>query len=317
MPSPKQLKAAIEELLTQSMMPEDEVSVLFQKAVDREYWRILSPSMGLKAQQSLDKLEDAPLSSEQETLALAHLERHGYFRMPTFIARAAVARMCSSVETLRSAGWPAVFSYVYDEFWAVLRTPSVVHFLSRKYGAGYLQTAGVWTYRVDPRTRSYGWSPHVDSRNNPERLTVWIPLSDATIGNGCIYVIPQDCVPSALPASYSDWRSVSRRELEVLLHNVTPLPAAPGSVLGWNHRLIHWGGRAMESAACPRISIAAEFLPQGTRPESWEIPVFDSTLPDFAVRLRVISQAILAYEKFELAMRRFHDLATKLIEWGG
>jgi hypothetical protein len=72
----------------------------------------------------------------------------------------------------------------------------------------------------------------------------------------------------------------------------------------------------MDLAACPRISIAAEFLPQGTRPRRGELPVFNSTLPDFAVRLRVIGQAILAYEKFEPAMRRYRDLATKLIKWG-
>jgi hypothetical protein len=132
-----------------------------------------------------------------------------------------------------------------------------------------------------------------------------------------MYVIPYDCVPPALPASYLDWTSVSHEDLKILLHNVTPLPAAPGAVLGWNNSLIHWGGRAIESAASPRISIAAEFLAEGTRPGSGEIPVFDAKLPGFATRIRVIGQAMLAYEKFEPMMRRYRGLANKLIEWGG
>ena len=130
-----------------------------------------------------------------------------------------------------------------------------------------------------------------------------------------MYVIPQDRVPPSLPASYLDWISISSRELATLLHNVTPLPSAVGSVLGWNNRLIHWGGRPTQSASCPRISIAAEFIGKTTRPRRGELPTFDATLPDFRARIRVIGQAISAYEKFEPAMWRYRDLAKQLVEW--
>jgi hypothetical protein len=129
-----------------------------------------------------------------------------------------------------------------------------------------------------------------------------------------MYVIPIDRVPSDLPTSYLDWKSISARELGTLLHSVTPLPAAVGSVLGWNNRLIHWGGRATELATCPRISIAAEFLHARTRPHRSELPVYGVTVPDFPTRLRVIGRAIQKYEKFEPLMRRYRDLAAKLVE---
>jgi hypothetical protein len=142
MASTERLQETIEKLIARSVIPENEVNSLFQKAVDIEYWRTLSPGMGVMAQPSLDNLEDAALSSEQEALALAHLEKHGYFQTPALIAPAVVARMCTSIEALRSAGWPIIFSYVYDNFWAVLRTPSMVQFLSRKLGAGYFADIG-------------------------------------------------------------------------------------------------------------------------------------------------------------------------------
>jgi hypothetical protein len=317
MPSKEQIKETVERLRSQLVPSESEVQNLYQKAVDTSYWKSFLPAMGVLDLQALDHLEGAAFSSEQEAWALAHLARHGYFQLPPLATSDVTARMCTSVEVLRSAGWPAVFTYIYDEFWTVWRTPSMVRLLSRHLGEGYVQTSGVWTYRVDPQQRASGWGPHVDSRNDAERLSVWIPLTEATIHNGCMYVIPQDRVPPALPACYLDWTSISAQELSALLHNVTPLPAPVGSVLGWNNRLIHWGGRATESAAWPRISVAAEFLRARTKPHRAELPVFGVNLPAFPVRLRVIGQAILAYEKFEPLMRRYRGLATKLIEWAG
>jgi hypothetical protein len=130
-----------------------------------------------------------------------------------------------------------------------------------------------------------------------------------------MYVIPQDSIPKALPTSYLDWTSVSRQELEILLHHVTPLPSSAGSVLGWNNSLVHWGGRTVQCDAYPRISIASHFLPDGTKPKSHEAPGFDENLPTFSARLRLIGQALRSYEKFEPLMRRYRGLATKLVEW--
>jgi hypothetical protein len=310
----EEINEAVQSLHSQLALSEGEEQELFQRAVNIDYWKDFVPGMGVLDLRSLDHLEGAAFSSEQESWALAHLKRHGYFRMPPLIAPEVTARMCNAVEILRNAGWPAVFTYVFDEFWAAWRTPSMVRLLSDGLGAGYLQTSGVWTYRVDPQQRGSGWPPHVDSRDDAERLTVWIPLTEATIDNGCMYVIPQDRVPPNLPGSYLDWTSISVQELGSLLHSVTPLPAVAGSVLGWNQRLIHWGGGSTELAAGPRISIGAEFLREGARANRSELPVLDVNLPDFPTRLRVIGQAILTYEKRAPWTRRYRSLAEKLIE---
>jgi hypothetical protein len=131
-----------------------------------------------------------------------------------------------------------------------------------------------------------------------------------------MYLIPKDRLPATLPTSFVDWTSISRQELEALLHGVTPLPAAAGSVLGWSNRVIHWGGAATELAAGPRISLAADFLHERSTPGSDELPLFDASLPAFPVRLRVIGQSMRDYEKFEPLMQKYAGLVTKLIEWG-
>jgi hypothetical protein len=316
MQSSAQLKEAVARLRAQTALSESEVENRFQQAIDIGYWQGLSPAMALMDQQILAHLTSATLSSEQEAWALAHLGKHGYFRMPALVAPDIIVRMRASVKALHSKGWPAVFSCVYDEFWGILRIPPMIQFLSHQLGVGYLQAAaGVWTHRVDPRTRASGWAPHIDSTKDEGRITVWIPLTDVTATNGCMYVIPQDRVPSTLPTLFFEWTSISLKEVEALLHSVTPLPATAGSVLGWNHRLIHWGGRPTEPAAGSRFSLAADFLHERSTPGDDELPVFDAKMPAFPSRLRVIGQAILAYEKFEPLMHRYRGLATKLIEW--
>ncbi len=288
------------------------MNALLRKAVDQEYWRALCPDMSILDSYSPRRPNCAPLTSDQEAAAGKHLARHGYFQMPELTPIEVITRMHGSVEAVRAAGWPAVFTFVYDEFWSIFRTPPLAQFLNRQLGAGYVQTSPIWTYYVDPRKAASGWRPHVDSRL-AERLTLWIPLTAATIGSGCIYVIPRDKVPDSLPDRFLDWSSVSRGELRVLLQNVTPLPASPGAVLGWNHSLIHWGGPARDPRSAPRISISVEFIKEGVTPKRRETPVIDTGLPNFATRLRAIGQAILAYEKFEPAMRRYSALANEIV----
>jgi hypothetical protein len=130
-----------------------------------------------------------------------------------------------------------------------------------------------------------------------------------------MYVIPQSSVPGSLATDFSNWISVSRADLTQLLHNVTPLPAAAGSVMGWNHGAVHWGGRGTDPAAAPRISIGLEFIPAGAPPDKHEIPTVGADLPSMQTRLRLIGKAIHAYEKFEPSQRRYRELGTMLKKW--
>ena len=106
MPSKEQIKETIERLRSQLVPSESEVQNLYQKAVDIDYWKSFLPRMGVLDLKSLDHLESAAFSSEQEAWALAHLARHGYFQLPPLASTDVTARMCTSVEVLRNAGTP-------------------------------------------------------------------------------------------------------------------------------------------------------------------------------------------------------------------
>ena len=113
-----------------------------------------------------------------------------------------------------------------------------------------------WAWRVAPN--SSGWAPH---RDGPDRshddngelacITIWIPLTDATTRNGCIHVVP------------SEWdiayRSGRQNAVVWDQKTVRALPAAAGSVLGWTHSLLHWGGRCAPDAS-PRLATSFEMI---------------------------------------------------------
>jgi hypothetical protein len=77
MPSNEQIEETIEKLRAQSELNAQFEQNLFEKAVDIGYWRSFYPGMGVLNLQSVDHLESAPFSSEQETWALAHLAALG------------------------------------------------------------------------------------------------------------------------------------------------------------------------------------------------------------------------------------------------
>src|SRR5207249_8180516 len=99
-----------------------------------------------------------------------------------------------------------------DEFWTIARTQSLKRLLTALLGSGYVQDSVVWTYYVIPRRGSAGWPPHVDG-NGEQRVTVWIPLSDSTLENGCMHVVPRNLVPDSLPADFKRWDSIKKDEI--------------------------------------------------------------------------------------------------------
>jgi hypothetical protein len=52
-----------------------------------------------------------------------------------------------------------------------------------------------WAWYIDPLKEEKGWQPHRDrdtmsTTPDPQYCTVWIPLTDATLDNGCMFVLP-------------------------------------------------------------------------------------------------------------------------------
>jgi hypothetical protein len=293
----------------------EQIDAFVNNAIDPDYWRRLNPELSIdgvgerSGGLDIDVLEPKEIEKQIEKL-----RSEGYFQTNPVLSSPTIEKMRVCVERLRRERWPATFSFVYDEFWDVASVSSLTEIATEFLGAEYKQNSAIWTYYVLPRKGARGWPPHYDSGDPTSRLTVWIPLSDATLDNGCMYLIPQDRVSSARLNDFWSRNYVTKEELALLLWSTKALPAPAGSLLGWNQKILHWGSIASDSAH-PRISLAVEFVSARAEVRPDEFPLFD--LPcrrSFSQRIQLICNAILKYHGFEPEQLTYKGLAERLKE---
>jgi len=182
-------------------------------------------------------------------------------------------------------------------------------------GTAYRQTPFVWIHVVSGPRGAAGWPPHVDNRGDDFRLTVWIPLTDATVDTGCMCLIPKHLVPPDEGTRWYDRSTLSMSEMRGLLHVSRPLPAGAGAVVAWDAGLMHWGS-ARQLAGDPRISLSMELVPAAAGPGVLDrtLGVVDVALPTLDERLRIIAAAIALYHPSEPRVGRYTTLAERLPE---
>jgi hypothetical protein len=304
------MRAALRMLGGTRLRPRELQSHLL-KANSPEYWRSLNPRLRICSRASSRRVESRPLPSNESKDLVRRIAAHGFINSSQFLSNSLIHRMRRCVETVRKYGWPPVFAFVYDEFWLLPRAPSIVRFLGAVLGREYRQLPHLWCHYITPRSGHSGWSAHVDGPMESGRLSLWFPLSDATLENGCMYVIPKDRLATGLMPKWAS-QNVTPDELKIFLQGSHALPAPAGSVLGWEFGLIHWGS-TVGMATEPRISFSLEFIAEGI-PRKHEKFLIDhrAPLPGFEERLRIIGNCLLAYQKFEPGVLRFADLAERL-----
>ncbi len=208
----------------------------------------------------------------------------GYFEMPPILPSALVERARRDVE----ARAEAVDAFLDDAMWEIL--DAVLPAAREALGQDVVTLPAFWAWRV--ASGEQGWRPH---RDGPDRarddngelagVTIWVPLTDATTRNGCIH-----CVPA-----YWDWGYQSPKGGDVVSHQqyIRAIPAASGSVLGWSHALLHWGG-ACAPGESPRIATSFEMIRSDlaatvprTYPVGWR--------PDHAERVALMAEMRVKY----------------------
>jgi len=304
-------QAALAQLLQQARWSDAEIRTRLQQALSPDYWAALNPQLAVNQNEGDIEIE-RPVSelSEREQWC-AQLASEGYFQTAPLIAAPVIECLRQGIEVLRAAGWPPLFAFIYDECWRVMRGPAMTGLLTAVLGAGYQQMAQVYTFYV--QAGGSGWFPHVDY-GPARRLTLWLALSDATLENGCLYLIPRHRTPPTIAENFSKLESVSYADLLTLLHNCRAVPAPTGTLLGWGNDLIHWGAHARPMAK-PRISLAMNFVAADFKPAASDLPLLLDArqLPTLAQRLRIIAHAIEYARDYAPWTHKYLDFAKRLI----
>jgi len=303
------------ELMESVRLRGDQLDEHVERAVTPDYWKTLVPELSVGCDPVSDLLQTLPISDSVRDETVRRFAGEGYLHLQSILPATVVERMRTAVLRLIENDWPPVFGWVYDEFWRVSRVPALTELFTAVLGTAYRQTPFVWTHVVSGSRGSAGWPPHVDNRGDDVRLTVWVPLTDATVDTGCMSLIPKHLVPRADGRRWYDRAVLSMSEVRGLLHASRPLPADAGAVVAWDAGLMHWGA-ARQIAGEPRISLSMELVPaaSGASVLDGTLGVIDAALPTHSDRLRMIAAAIALYHRSEPRVARFTTLAECLHE---
>jgi hypothetical protein len=299
-------------LLQRSQMPRSEAARRVALAADPDQWRGLSPGLEIGGTEAAPLAIDVADTDLRDALDL--LDRDGYFRLPPVVAASTLAAVNGAIDAIVTAGWPPVFAWVYDELWRFARLPAVSAVLTAALGADYAQIPHVWVHVVPAAVGASGWTPHFDG-SGTRRASVWLALTDATLDNGCMHLVPRRLLPDAFRQTRVE--AVAVRDVLRVLQATRALPAPAGAALGWLFDVMHWGGPCVRPAQ-PRRAISMEFLAASERPDGDESPLVPVTgaLPTLDARLRMIGRAMQTYEKFEPGLVRYRALADVLATGG-
>jgi hypothetical protein len=282
-----------------------------------DYWTSLVPGSSISL--TPPPLPELPLPAGEAACVAGHVEQHGYGALPVFFPDATLAPLNAIVDAVVAADWPPVFAFVFDALWSTVRGAGVRAVLDRTLGAAARQVPHVWVHVVPAVAGARGWAPHKDggfAARSPSRLSIWIALTDASIDNGCMYVLPRSH-PAARVLS-GNWHAdaISIAQAVELLSGARALPAAAGSALVWDFDLVHWSG-TRTGGGIARRSLSFEFIGADAEPAADEHPVIacgpTDALPPFESRLRYIADGILQYSKHDASVYRFRPLAERLL----
>ena len=277
------------------------------EASARRFWAELNPEL------KIGEAQVEPLFEVDDAWRLelwSDLRTEGYFHLGPRLPPAHVARMAAALLRLRQANIPPVFMYVYDDLYNLhgyLRG-----FLAALLGEGFRVLPDLWAWCVEPGPMERGWRPHRDRdfdclrpNGQPKSISIWVPLTEATPWNGCMYVMPA--------AKDPHYKARVKKYDVATLQDIRALPAEPGSVLGWTQALLHWSGRSSSRAKEPRLSFSIEYQ-RGDEP-AFNEPLLDPlVLPPFERRLGLIGKQIHQYRHMYRVGEAFERVGELLRE---
>ena len=279
------------------------------KLFDHKFWTKINPNLHVDDKAFQKSQSVLNLSADSIKKLGDDLLEEGYFQSAPVQWELPMSEMAETVTKFFDMNWPEAFVFVYDEFFLLPYKLSGI--LSHALGEDFKQLPDFWAWYLDHLRNQSGWAPHRDkgidslmSDGKPRSLTIWIPLTDVTPLNGCIYLVPAQWDPY-----FINQENVTKFEYQ----NIRALPAKAGSVLAWNQAVFHWGGKSSRKAPNPRISIAFEFQ-RGDIPPYNEPLLSVYPLPDLRFRLKLIAKQIMQYKHMYKLRKDLENIVQELLK---
>lgn len=301
----------VQEFVTANAISSDDVRLLAGQALEPGYWTSVCPCLSLSADRPRDTEVDESMPDVTETLD--EYRRCGYGVCEDVFEVGDLTRLASAVLAVHGAGWPMVFSFVYDQFWTLLDAPKLRAFLASVVGRHYQTTARFTVNYIPAATGGSGFPPHIDGGRD-HTVTCWVPLTRASPDNGGIYVIERTAASMSVVSAFKTIEAFSNEQTMLLLAHARALPMSPGGFLTWPQDTIHWGGLFRRGPA--RLALSWEFM--GAQHENVDgvLPLalhLDRALPTFEDRLRWICHSLSKTLARDVVLARFLPVVRAIL----
>jgi hypothetical protein len=223
-----------------------------------DFWRQLNPHLTLTAEPFSTPKSAFSFGADDIEKAVAQVAIEGYLQSRPTLPADHCEALSLAVHQIIAAGFHPLYLTLYDEYWQTMQ--GITSFMEPVLGPGCYPLGDYWAWCISPKTAGAGWGPHRDYQfksrtlredGRPTLVTVWLPFTDATPLNGCMYLIPMDR-DANIPDHPENYHFGD-------LQDIRALPAQAGSVLAWNQYVMHWGSRCSQFADGPRISTGIYF----------------------------------------------------------
>lgn len=229
------------------------------------YWQELNPQARISDTPWQATVDAVGWTGDSANDLRMDLAKTGYAVSPAAFDDLQLKTLLAIVLNVVRAGHRPAYALVYDEFYEFFG--NVGKYLTQIFRSDVLMVPDEFDVHFVPASeRAAGSKPHRDSiraadyldeAGVPELLNIWVPLTDASLSNSCIYVLPANHDPAfyqAIAGNAIHWRID-----DTTMQAVRALPAKAGTMLFWAPSLLHWGSRSSEKAAAPRVSVACYF----------------------------------------------------------
>ena len=251
-------------------------------AQSAEFWRRLAPELTISDGQPRAPISRQADLSRKEQMRLIN---DGYLHLKQPGLQADLAKLAAAMVRIGNAGMPPSFVGVYDEIWSVAgQLSEVMNVLlgGKAQLVPDFQAILNDTDFVGSTPKRQRPSLGVFDDGTPKSASLWVPLTQSTAENGCVYA-----VPARFDRNYG---KTGATRADASLMSIRALPMQPGDILVMSGETYHWQSRAeRHNADGPQLALKWEF-------QSREIAPLDGTVIDsfpyvsFETRLAILAQ---------------------------
>jgi hypothetical protein len=301
----------IQEFVTANAMSRDDARRLASQALDPGYWTSTCPWLSVSTHRPRVTSVNESMADVTETLD--EYRRCGYGQCEDVFEIDDLNSLARAIFAVQSAGWPMIFSFIYDQFWTLLDAPKLRAFLTSVFGPTYQTTARFFVNYVPATLGGSGFPPHIDGGRD-HTATCWVPLTSASPDNGGIYVVERTRESTSVVTEFKNLEAFNKQQMMLLLAHSRAVPMCPGGFLAWPQNTIHWGGKFRRGKE--RLAISWEFMGAQHKNVDDVLSValhVDQPLPKFEDRLRWICHCLSVTLGRDMVLERFLPVVRAIL----